>query len=273
MYHLGLRPEHLTDVILTVGDPERVEAVSRHFDRINFRISKREFVSHVGELGGRPLMVVSSGIGTDNVEILMTELDALANIDLLTRTVREEHRSLNIIRIGTSGALQEDIPLNSLLVSDYAFGMDTLMQFYEPIGESFHLEAGLALRKACGLGFTPYCVRSSDKLRAHFEDDKLLHGNTLTCPGFYAPQGRRLRLNIQPPKLLDKLNAYRFEGGRLSNFEMETAGYYALGKMLGHHVLSTNAIMANRRTHHFSDRPAETVERLIRTVLEKVSSL
>lgn len=269
VYHLGLRPEHLADIIITVGDPERVAAVSRHFDRVDFRIGKREFISHGGELSGRRILVISSGIGTDNVEILLTELDALANIDLLSRRAKAEHRSLKVIRIGTSGALQEDVPLNALLISDYAFGLDTLMQFYDPPAGVIYPVAGQALRQHTGLEFSPYCARASDALKEQFAD-KMIFGNTVTCPGFYAPQGRQIRNRIRPGGLLDRLHDFRFEGGRLTNFEMETAAYYALGAMLGHQMLSTNAIMANRRTHHFTDSPAQTVELLIRTVLEKI---
>jgi uridine phosphorylase len=269
IYHLGLRPEHLTDIVLTVGDPERVPAVSRYFDRIDARISKREFVTHVGEIGGRRIMVISSGIGTDNVEILLTELHILANFDLQHLLPKADARSLKIIRIGTSGAIQEDVPLDSLLCSDYAFGLDTLMQFYEAPGTEEEKMYADALKSHCQLGFPPYCARADASLLKHFAD-VMLTGNTVTCPGFYAPQGRRISLPIKPPFLMEQLRNFTFQGNRLTNFEMETAGYYALGAALGHQMLSTNAIMANRASGQFSNKPAETVDRLIRTVIDKI---
>lgn len=269
IYHLGLQPEHLTDIVLTVGDPERVSAVSHYFDRIDARISKREFVTHVGEIGGRRIMVISSGIGTDNVEILLTELHILATFDLQQLLPMANSRSLKIIRIGTSGAIQQNIPLDSMLCSDYAFGLDTLMQFYHTSEAAKHNIFAEALRNHCQLGFLPYCARADASLLKHFADI-MLTGNTVTCPGFYAPQGRRISLPIKPPNLMKQLRSFSFGGGTLTNFEMETAGYYALGAALGHQMLSTNAIMANRASGQFSKKPAETIDRLIRTVIDKI---
>lgn len=270
VYHLGLRPEHLAPLVLTVGDPDRVAMVSKYFDAIALTTQRREFCTHVGRIGSQPLMVLSSGMGTDNVEILMTELDALANVDLTTRQVKKEHTCLRIIRIGTSGALQKDIPLDSHLVSDYAFGLDTLMQFYRDTDVSLH-DRALAeqLRQHLSLGFTPYVKRGSDTLRQALAQD-MLTGHTVTCPGFYAPQGRSVRAQPLQPGLLQNMAAFRWGEQRLTNFEMETAGYYALGRLLGHQVASTSAIVVNRVTQQFSERAAQTTDALIQKVLARV---
>ncbi len=270
IYHLGIRPEHLCPLIFAVGDPERVPLVSRNFDRIDEKINKREFVSHIGTLAGKKVMVISSGIGTDNVEILLTELHILANYDLDTLKPLTGHRSLQIVRLGTSGTLQEDIPVDSLLVSDYAFGMDTLMEFYSIQQDSRLLDYAEALMEECTLDFLPYCERADSGLTASLAG-KMLVGNTVTAPGFYAPQGRKISLPIKPTGLMDKLLEFRFRGGRIDNFDMETAAYYTLGKALGHQVVSTNAIMANRATKHFSGQPDKTMDQLIGTVLDKMA--
>ena len=269
VYHLGLKPEHLTDTIITVGDPERVAQVSQHFERIDIRIQKREFVSHRGVYKGQELLVISSGIGTDNVEILLTELDALANIDLSLRQVKNEHKILKIIRIGTSGALQEDVALDSFLVSDYAIGLDTLMQFYdlEQTGEEGAIAQSLA--DDLQLAFAPYCVQGSTLLKKQI-GKKMPEGITVTCPGFYAPQGRKLRTAIKFPALAEILKNFQYNNFRITNFEMETAGYYALGRLLGHEVLSVNAIVAHRLQHTFSKEPAKLIDELILHVLENV---
>lgn len=271
IYHLGLRPEQLTPVVLTVGDPERVPLVSRYFDEVVWRVQRREFLAHIGRIGTQKLMVISSGMGTDNVEILMTELDALANIDFATRTVKAQHTSLKIIRIGTSGALQPSVPLDSHLVSDYAFGLDTLMQFYSDglmtAGEEMLAEQ---LSAHLRLSFVPYVVKGSEKLKQHIGTG-MIEGNTVTCPGFYAPQGRLIRTTPRQVDLVNRLSGFQWEGRQLTNFEMETAGYYAMGRLLGHEVLSTNAIVANRITHQFSRQPAKVVGLLIQKVLAQVS--
>lgn len=272
IYHLGLRPEHLCPLVLAVGDPERVPLVSRYFDRVDEKISKREFVSHIGTLQGKRVMVISSGIGTDNVEILLTELHILANFDLGTLQPLSDHRALQIIRIGTSGALQADVPVDSLLVSDYAFGMDTLMEFYSIEQDSRLLDFAEELMEDCTLDFLPYCEQADADLISMFAQDMLV-GNTITAPGFYAPQGRQISLPIRPTGLMDKLQDFQFDGGRIDNFEMETAAYYILGKALGHRVLSTNAIMANRANKQFSRQADKTMDLLIRKVLDKVTGL
>ncbi len=262
IYHLDLAPEEIPDTILTVGDPERVARVSRQFDKVYFKRSHREFITHRGRVGDCELMVISTGMGTDNIEIFMTELDALVNIDLESRETKADHRGLNIIRIGTSGALQEDIPVDSLLASSAGVGLDTLMTFYKLPMTSFQVRLVEKLKARIGLDFHPYMA----------EGDTLLvpglpQGVTVTCPGFYAPQGRKVRIESSIEHLTDKLREFLFDGVRLSNFEMETAGMYALGQLMEHRVLSTNAIIANRATDTFSTNPLSTVDKLISFVL------
>jgi uridine phosphorylase len=269
VYHLSLLPRNISDTIITVGDPSRVYMVSQFFDEVEFEMNKREFITHVGKYKGKRITVISTGIGTDNIEIFFTELDALVNIDLKTREPKSRKKKLKIIRIGTSGALQEDIPLGTHLASDYAIGLDNLMNFYDlPMDD---LETGIAhdIQKKTGLPFMPYAVRGSVSLREQIGSD-MMKGNTVTCPGFYAPQGRELRLPIRFPKLLEDLNYYHKGDFWLTNFEMETAGYYAMGRLLGHDVLSVNAIIANRVKNKFSKDPNKIVEALIKKVLERV---
>ncbi|HAS40342.1 MAG TPA: phosphorylase [Microscillaceae bacterium] len=269
IYHLYLLPEQIGDTIFTVGDPNRVEQVSRHFDKVEFRMQKREFITHTGQLNGKRVSVISSGMGTDNIEILLTELDALANIDLKTRTPKSETRALSIIRLGTSGALQPDVPLDSLLVSDYAIGLDTLMCFYDLPQSPIELSIVKNLRHDLQLPFTPYAVAADPDLKQQFAHD-MVPGNTITCPGFYAPQGRKLRLAPKNPDYIPTLVNFEHKGFKLTNFEMETAGYYAMAHLLGHKILSINAIIASRTSHEFSPNPQKTIDKMIETVLERL---
>ena len=271
VYHLALLPKHISDTVLTVGDPSRVNAVSQHFDSIEFEMNRREFITQVGTYKGKRVTVISTGIGTDNIEIFFTEIDALVNVDLRTREPKTRKRKLKIIRIGTSGALQEDIPVGSYLASDYADGFDNLMTFYDLRQEDEERSIAEDLVKKVKLPFTPYVVRGSESLRKLIAGDMIV-GNTITAPGFFAPQGRTVRIPIKYPKLLDDLNAYHYRPSDfwLANFEMETAGYYAMGRMLGHEVLSTNAIIANRVKSEFSEDPNAIVEGLIKTVLDRI---
>jgi uridine phosphorylase len=271
VYHLSLLPRHISDTIITVGDPNRVYRVSELFDDIEFEMNKREFITHVGTYRGKKVTVMSTGIGTDNVEIFLTELDALVNIDLKTREPKSRRKKLKIIRIGTSGALQEDIPIGAHLVSDYAVGFDNLMNFYDLKQEDFERTIGEDIQKKIGLPFTPYVVRGSELLKKQIGTDMVI-GNTVTTPGFYGPQGRVLRLTPKYPRLLEDLNYYHNKSSDfwLTNFEMETAGYYAMGRLLGHEVLSVNAIIANRIKNKFSKDPNKVVDALIKKVLERI---
>ncbi|MBK5279464.1 MAG: nucleoside phosphorylase [Bacteroidia bacterium] len=269
VYHLNLLPKHISETIIAVGDPNRVYMVSKYFDEVEFEMNKREFITHVGKFNNKRITVISTGIGTDNIEIFFTELDALVNIDLKTREPKARKKKLKIIRIGTSGALQEDIPLGTHLASDYAIGLDNLMNFYDLPMDDF--EAGIAhdLHRKTGLPFMPYVVRGTQSLRQQIGFD-MMDGNTVTCPGFYAPQGRELRLPLRFPKLLEDLNYYHKGDFWLSNFEMETSAYYAMARLLGHDVLSVNAIIANRIKNKFAKKPDTIVESLIKKVLERV---
>ncbi len=271
VYHLSLLPKNISDTIIAVGDPNRVYRVSEMFDDIEFEMNKREFITHVGTYNGKRITVMSTGIGTDNIEIFLTELDALVNIDLKTREPKARKKKLKIIRIGTSGALQEDIPLGAHLVSDYAVGFDNLMTFYDLKQDDFEASIGQDIQKKIKLPFTPYVVRGSEVLRNQLAGDMVV-GNTITTPGFYAPQGRELRISSKYPKLLDDLNCYHNKESDfwLTNFEMETAGYYAMGRLLGHEVLSLNAIIANRIKGKFSKDPNKVVDSLIKKVLERI---
>lgn len=269
IYHLNLLPEQIADTIITVGDPERVPMVSKYFDSVDVKINKREFVTHTGYLVGKRISVISSGIGTDNVEILMNELDALANVDFKTREVKPKHKTLNIIRIGTSGSLQLNIPIDSVVVSALGVGMDALGFFYESSGNNLTEK----LKDSLGLEFSPYCNPAGADLFNHFMDDSpenWFEGTTVTCPGFYAPQGRVLRYKAKIGGLMEKMNAFNLDGIKLTNLEMETAGYYLMGKLLGHQVLSISAILASRMTHQFSQNPEKQVDTLIKQVLEKL---
>ncbi len=269
IYHLNIRPEHLADTIITVGDPDRVEKVSQYFDSVEFRINKREFITHTGTLSGKRLTVISSGIGTDNVEILMNELDTLVNIDFETFEENKSHKSLNIIRLGTSGSLQSSVPLDSFVVSEQGIGFDALGFFYT----SENNQTTMALQQELNLEFMPYCNPAGLDLYKLFMEtapENWFAGMTVTCPGFYAPQGRTLRYSPKIENWLKKMNEFRHDGKVLTNLEMETAGYYLMGKILGHEVLSISAIVANRMTNKFSKQPEKQIDNLIKYALEKI---
>jgi uridine phosphorylase len=271
VYHLNLQPKHISDTIISVGDPGRVYMVSEMFDDIEFEMNKREFITHTGTYNGKRLTVISTGIGTDNIEIFLTELDALVNIDLKTREPKSRKKKLKIIRIGTSGALQEDIPLGSHLVTNYAVGLDNLMAFYDLPMDDFEKNIAADIMKNCSLPFPPYVVKGSETLKVLIAEG-MIEGNTVTTPGFYAPQGREIRLPIKYPKLLEELNYYHNKTSDfwLTNFEMETAGYYAMARLLGHEVVSVNAIIANRVKNKFSKDPNKVVTALIKKVLDRL---
>lgn len=267
VYHLNLSPEMIASTVIVVGDPERVPKVSCYFDKIEHQVHSRELVTHTGTIAGKRLSVISSGMGTDNVELLMTELDALINVDLKTREVREDLKSLQIVRIGTSGCLQPQIPIDAHLVSVAALGLDTLMSFYNwsndrPI-EDFTQQVQQNLR----LNFLPYFANASESLMKLFGEG-LHQGVTITAPGFYAPQGRQVRLKPRVIGLVDKLAAMETPYGQFTNLEMETAGYYAMAKLLGHEMISLNALIANRAREEFSKDHEAAVDSLIRKVLE-----
>jgi uridine phosphorylase len=273
VYHLNLKPEHIAHDIIFVGDQNRVEKISSQFDTIEFSLQKREFKTHTGSLNGKRISVISTGIGPDNIDIVMNELDALVNIDLKTRQPKPTLTSLNIVRIGTSGSLQSDIPVDGFVMSKYGLGLDNMLRSYLIEGisntkmeESFINHTRWDLRKG-----SPYAISCSEKLEQLIESDKIHKGITATAGGFYGPQGRVLRLGIQDANLNSKMDNFQFEGNRITNLEMETAAIYGLSKLMGHNALSLNAIIANRATGTFSEDPYKAVDELIKYTLEKLT--
>jgi uridine phosphorylase len=268
IYHLHLLPEDIADTIIFVGDQDRVPHVSKHFDSIEVKKSKREFVTHTGYIGNKRLSVISTGIGTDNIDIVMNELDALINVDLSTKTIKQELTSLNIVRIGTSGALQADVAVDSVLVSSFGLGLDGLMQFYDYEEPDDIANLLTSIDEQLDLLFiTPYLFKAGanllDRFTPHFAT-----GITATCCGFYGPQGRMLRAERRYDNLIEKLSRVNALGKRITNFEMETAGIYGMASLLGHEALSVNAILANRINHTFSRNPEAIVDQTIKQVLE-----
>ncbi|MEX0635680.1 MAG: nucleoside phosphorylase, partial [Ferruginibacter sp.] len=264
----------IAHTIIIVGDPGRVKEVSKFFDRIEFEIQYREFITHTGYIGKKRLSVISTGIGPDNIDIVINELDALVNINFQTRTIKEKLTSLNIIRVGTSGSLQANIPIDSYVASTHGLGLDNLMNFYQHScnEEEKQLLHFFNTHTQMHHGVTsPYITGAGVSLLKEFVTG-FHQGITVTCPGFYGPQGRVLRMGLTQPQLIDRLTSFSFGQHRISNFEMETSAIYGMGKVLGHHCLSLNAIVANRISKEFSKDGAKTVEGLIEKTLEIVSS-
>ena len=272
IYHVNCRPEEIAHTILTVGDPDRVKEVSKYFDKIEFKNQHREFVTHTGYIGKKRLSVTSTGIGPDNIDIVLNELDALVNIDLETRTIKEKLTILNIIRVGTSGSLQKEIPVDSFVASTHGLGLDNLLNFYlynnneeeKQILHAFNTHTQMQQ----GIS-EPYINAASISLLKEFVTG-FHQGITVTCPGFYGPQGRVLRMGLRQPQLIDRLTSFNFGNHRISNFEMETSAIYGMGKILGHHCLSLSAIVANRISKEFSKDGGAAVESLIKQTLEIV---
>jgi uridine phosphorylase len=266
VYHLDLRPEELADIVITVGDQDRVSEVTGYFDSIEIKRQHREFVSHTGMVGEKRVTVVSTGIGTDNIDIVLNELDALVNIDFNSRMINPVIKTLQIIRIGTSGSLQADVPVDSFVASTHGLGLDNLLNYYrlehndqeKQLLHSFSTHTQLH-----GQVCHPYISSASAHLLKHFVEG-FHQGITVTCPGFYGPQGRILRLGIRNPELIDRLTQFSFGQHRICNFEMETSGIYGLGRLLGHHCLSLSAIVANRIQKEFSKDSKAAVDELIR---------
>ena len=272
VYHLNLLPNDISDLVILVGDPDRVARVSKFFDVIEIKKGKREFITHTGRIGNQRITVISTGIGTDNIDIVLNELDALVNIDLDTRLPYPNFRSIDIIRIGTSGALQSDIPIDSLLISSAAFGLDTLMHFYEQTLTSAEREL---LQQFCsiipdGYRLNPYLASAGNKLLRQF-GDMAPQGLTITAPGFYSPQGRQVRAKSSTPQLLSIISDFKSPSGRITNLEMETAGIYGLASALGHNALSFNVILANRSTNKFSKNPGTVMDGCIQSILIKIT--
>jgi uridine phosphorylase len=271
IYHLNLLPEDVADTVITVGDPDRVAEISRYFDRIELKKGKREFITHTGYLGTKRITVLSTGIGTDNIDIVINELDALVNIDFSTRKIKDNLKSLDIIRIGTSGTVQNDISMGTILVSEYGLGLDALMNYYnqELNSQELLLLDAIKLHFQDLKGISPYFTAADSSLLEKIGKD-LPKGITLTAPGFYSPQGREVRAKSSFPNLVDLFSSFCFQNQRITNLEMETAGIYGLSKAMGHKAVSVNAILASRVKFEFSNNPAKIIDEAIQLVLSKI---
>ncbi|WP_434035976.1 nucleoside phosphorylase [Formosa sp. 4Alg 33] len=275
VYHLNLKPEHIAHTIILVGDQDRVSKITKHFDSVEYSIQKREFKTETGLYKGKRISVVSTGIGCDNIDIVLNELDALVNIDFETRTIKKEITSLNIIRVGTSGSLQKEVPVDSFAISAYGLDFSGMLHFYniENFRHKAFESAFVEHTQWNSNKSLPVLFTNSKTLEALFTSEETSSGVTATASGFYGPQGRVLRLSIQDEDLNDKLHSFSFEGLKVVNFEMETAAIYGLSALLGHNALSLNAIIANRATGEFSRDPGQLVERLITYTLNRILNL
>ena len=272
VYHLNLKPKNISDTIIFVGDQKRVDRIAKHFDKIEFETQKREFHTITGFYKNKRLSVMSTGIGPDNIDIVMNELDALVNIDLETREIKDKLTSLNIVRIGTSGSLQAEIPVDSFVLGKYGLGMDGLLHYYDSktvreldMEDAFMKHTNWDIDKA-----RPYIVKNSSKLEKILLTDEVYSGITGTAGGFFGPQGRVLRMALSDPDMNKKMDSFEYKGIKMSNLEMETSAIYGLSKLLGHHACSMNAIIANRANMTFSKDPYKPVEGLIKYTLEKL---
>ncbi len=272
VYHLNLLPKHIADTVLFVGDQDRVEKITKYFDEVEFSIQKREFKTQTGTYKGKRITVISTGIGPDNIDIVLNELDALVNIDLENRTIKEQTKSLKIIRIGTSGSLQSDIPVDSFVIGTHGLDLNGMLHFYKidsisnpKLENAFIEHTDWNSNKA-----RPIIINGSKELETLFFSEKTYRGITATAGGFYGPQGRVLRLAIKDPSLNNKMDSFNSNGIRISNLEMETSVIYGLSKLLGHQALSLNAIIANRANGTFSKDPGQVVENLIKYTLDKL---
>ncbi|MEZ7992508.1 MAG: nucleoside phosphorylase [Flavobacteriaceae bacterium] len=274
IYHLSLKPENISTDLIFVGDPDRVDKVTQHFDTIEFSTHKREFKTTTGTYKGKRVSVISTGIGADNIDIVLNELDALVNINLKTRTIKEKHTALSIVRIGTSGSLQKDIPLDSFLLSTHAMDMNGLLQSYitETISHPNIENAFVAHTNWDKNKSFPLIVSNSKALEDKITSKIIYKGMTATAGGFYGPQGRVLRLPIKDSNLNNKINSFNFNGIRVTNLEMETSAIYGLSALLGHDACSMNAIIANRALGAFSENPDKVIEDLILYTLNKIVS-
>jgi uridine phosphorylase len=272
IYHLNVRPEYIATTIIFVGDQDRVDKITQHFDSIEFTTQKREFKTSTGLYKGKRLSVISTGIGPDNIDIVLNELDALVNIDLETREIKKNHTKLNIIRIGTSGSLQKNIPVDSFLLSSHALDLNGMLHSYL-VDEISHPEIENAFVKHTNWSAKksyPLIVSNSNELASKITSKKVYEGITATAGGFYGPQGRVLRLELQDAELNNKIDSFNFNGMKITNLEMETSAIYGLSKLLGHNAVSMNAIIANRATGTFSENPDKIVTDLIEYTLQKL---
>ncbi|OFX88904.1 MAG: phosphorylase [Bacteroidetes bacterium GWF2_33_16] len=275
IFHLHLLPQDIADDIILVGDQGRVDTVASYFDSIELKKQNREFYTITGNYKGKRITVLSTGIGTDNIDIVINELDALVNIDLKTRTVKKEHHTLNLIRIGTSGSLQKQVPIDSVLMSARSIGFDGLLNFYANRNSISDVEFESAFKKHVSWDEilpSPYVVNASEKLIKKLESDLTIKGVTISAPGFYGPQGRQLRLPILMENINDKIEAFEHKGQKITNYEMESSAIYGLSGLLGHNAITLCAIIANRATKEFSKDYKPTIKKLIQYVLDKLIS-
>lgn len=272
IYHLKLRPEHLANIVITVGDPDRVRRITNHFDSIEFKIQNREFVTHTGIFNNKRISVIATGIGTDNIDIVFNELDALANIDFKTRRQKETHTSLQFIRIGTSGCMREEFEVDSFLISEFGLGLDGLLNFYDLKNDEEETAILDSFTSNYDTQFLPYpyIARGNSRLIQKIGED-MHKGITVTCPGFYAPQGRRLMAKPKMKNYIENFQMFAYGRHLLTNFEMETAGIYGLSKVLGHEAISCNVLLANRARKTFSKNPQKAIDSLIENVLSKIA--
>lgn len=275
IYHLNLKPENISDIIITVGDQDRVEMVSKHFDTIEFITQKREFKTHTGFYKGRKITVLSTGIGVDNIDIVMNELDALANVDFSTRKIKKKLKTLNIVRIGTSGGIHDFVELDKFVMSKYGLGFDGLLHYYDKnISEKKAVDELKNIITLDNKKAEPYIIKSSDDLAEMFEEEiNVIAGITTTNIGFYGPQGRTIRLKARDQNLLTQLSDFEYNGYYVTNMEMETSAIYALSNLMGHKALSMNAIVANRTTGEFSKNSKGVIEDLIKFTLNKLCTI
>jgi uridine phosphorylase len=275
VYHLNLHPNEISDTVINVGDPDRVAMVSKFFQKIEIKKQKREFITHTGIYNGKRITVLSTGIGTDNIDIVYNELDALCNINLDKRVIKEKLSSLNLIRIGTSGSLQDNIPVDGFVFSQFGLGLDGLLNFYKLTNteeETSIINAFRAHYLGQGVLSKPYLVRSSTKLEDALSEG-MHKGITASCSGFYAPQGRILRYELAFPEVIDRLTSFSHKEHKVTNFEMETGAMYGLARILGHHCCSINAIVANRITKEHTHKGDEIMNNLIETVLDRIAKI
>lgn len=273
VFHLHLKPEQLTDRIILVGDPGRVDMVAEFFDEKHFEVSSREFHTIGGTYKGKPIMCLSHGIGPDNIDIVINELDALANVDFSTREVKPEHRQLTMVRIGTSGALQPELSLGTPVIAQKAIGFDGVLNYYAGRNEVADLDFEHALCEATGwnpLWAKPYVVDADPELVERIGRDDMVRGNTISAVGFYGPQGRELRLALANPDLNRRIEAFRHNGRKVTNYEMESAPLQGLGKLMGHKAMTVCSIIANRFNTEANPNYKDGIRSLVQTVLERI---
>jgi uridine phosphorylase len=275
IYHLNVRPEEIADTIITVGDPERVASVSKYFDRVEQKLAHREFITHTGTIGQKRISVLSTGIGPDNIDIALNEIDALANINFDTRTINDQKKSVSIIRMGTCGSLQGEVGVNELVAGTHGLGIDNVLHFYTQENneeEKAILAAFDEHTKISAHKIQPYIATASAGLLKHFTEG-YSHGITVTCPGFYGPQGRILRLPLKMPNLVDQMTSFKYGQHRIANFEMETSAIYGLCNLLGHQCLSINVIIANRVKKEYSKDMGKAVDNMIQKSLGIIAGI